>query len=132
MVELSHPARPRIIHTRKSAQLDPCLDRFARLFGYLKLNRLTSLLLDDLRPVQNLTVSGNISNQELYQIAGSEFAVNCRVEHRQLADVLCNLQPNPDSPYLFEFELQLLANELSLVPGSFADRKRHDVALFVG
>jgi len=61
-------------------------------------------LLNDLRPIQNLSVSGDISNQELHHIAGSEFAVNRQVEHRKLTDILCNLQPNADSPYLFKFE----------------------------
>jgi hypothetical protein len=42
-------------------------------------------------PIQNFSVSGNISNQELYHIAGPEFAINRHVEHRQLADVICNL-----------------------------------------
>jgi hypothetical protein len=46
---------------------------------------------------------------ESNQIAAAQLAVDGEVEQREFPGSMIQLQPNPDSPDLFQFERRLLA-----------------------
>jgi hypothetical protein len=58
-----------------------------------------------------------IPHSQLYEVAGSKFAVNGQIEQGEFAPTLGELQTNADRPDLSELERRLLTNELALVPG---------------
>ena len=106
---------------KKAATVDPCGECFARLCSDLESDGTHGLALYDTGSWCNLSVMGNVSNTEANEVTGSQFTVDGKVEESQLADIACQLQPYPNSPYFFELERRLLADELATVPGGARD-----------
>src|SRR5450631_1838522 len=96
---------------------DPGPDGFPRRLGNLELDGPLSLLLQYDRPRGHGLPVADIPDPELYEVAGSKFAVNGQIEQGEFPPPLGELQTNADGPDLSELERRLLTNELALVPG---------------
>ncbi len=83
--------------------VNPVSKSFTGLCCDLELYRLPGFLLHDHRTFQDLHTVGNVTYPELYQIAASEFTVDCQVEERKITDSIGDLESNPDSPDFLEF-----------------------------
>jgi hypothetical protein len=81
---------------------DPGRDRVPRLLGDLKLNRALGLLLHDHRPRHYPSTLDDIVDPESKWIAAAQLAVDGEVEQREFPGSMIHLQPNPDSPDLFQ------------------------------
>jgi hypothetical protein len=95
---------------------DPGRDCVPRLLGDLKLDRALGLLLHDHRPRHDPSALDDIVDAESHQIAASQLAVYGEVEQREFPGSMIQLQPNPDSPDLFQLQWGLLAEQLTFVP----------------
>jgi hypothetical protein len=58
----------------------------------------------------------NVANPQFRQIACAQFAVDCQIEHREVADSRRKLEADANGPDFLEFQRRLLARELALVP----------------
>jgi hypothetical protein len=67
------------------------LDRGAGLLGDLELNRPACLLLNDGGPVSNSAAGANIVDLQPQKIAASEFAIDSKIEKRQVAHSVLQL-----------------------------------------
>ncbi len=74
------------------------------LFSYLKLNRAMGLLLHERSSRQDTGTQRNIPDMQLHQITAAEFAINRKVEQREVSDSMSKLQSNPDSPNFLQFQ----------------------------
>jgi hypothetical protein len=78
------------------------------------------LLLHHNRPRGYGLALTNVSHLELYEIAGTEFAVDGEIEQGEFPATAGELQPNANSPYLFQLEGGLLPTILPLFQGGRA------------
>ena len=58
----------------------------------------------------------DILDAQLHQIARAQLAVNGKIKQRQFANMMGQLQANPDRPDFIQPQGRLLANKFSLVP----------------
>src|ERR1700722_20940997 len=58
----------------------------------------------------------DISNLQLEQVAGSQLAVDAKIEQRQFARSAEDLKPNADSPDFLKLEWSFLTHKFALVP----------------
>jgi hypothetical protein len=68
-----------------------------------------------------LTVT-DVANLQLEQVAGPQLAVDAKIEEGQFPCSTEDLEPDPDSPNLFEFERRLLTDNFAFVPRSGNNR----------
>jgi hypothetical protein len=57
------------------------INRLPSLLGDLEPNRLTRLLLPDPRPIEGVSIGGNILDLEGHNIATTQFAIDGKIEH---------------------------------------------------
>jgi hypothetical protein len=81
---------------------DPRGDRVPRLFSDLKLHRTLGLLLHDDCSGRDVTALHDIVDAKPDQIAPAQLAIDSEVEQREFPGAMIQLQPNPDSPDLFQ------------------------------
>ena len=98
------------------AQVQPVVKRRSRLFGDLKLDRTTRLVLDNRRPLSHTVAGSYVIDPKADEIATAQLAINGEVEHRQIAFATLDLKPDTNGPNLFRPKGALLANETALVP----------------
>ena len=84
------------------SHIQPLLQRGARLFGDLKLNRTAGLVLDNRRPVSHAAARIYVIDPEPDEIAAAKLAINGEVEHRQIAFAFAalHLKADTDGPDL--------------------------------
>jgi hypothetical protein len=91
---------------------NPRENRFAGWLGDFKLDRTLGLLLQDNGPRGDAIAAGDIPNAQPRQIAAPQFAVDCKIEQRQLAPSLAEFKADPDGPNIFELERGFFARRL--------------------
>ncbi|SEK05832.1 hypothetical protein SAMN05216550_1152 [Paraburkholderia tropica] len=91
------------------------------LLRCLGLNRSLRLLLHHHCTRTNMGTLADVLHLQPRQIARSKFAINCKIEHSQLANVRRHLEPGAYRPNFRKIQRRLLAGWFSLVP-------RHTVA----
>ena len=99
-----YPARKQELLRFQARRGDPGRDRVACLLGDLKLDRALGLLLHDHRPRHDPSALDHIVDAESNQIAAAQLAVDGEVEQREFPRSMIQLQPNPDSPDLFQLQ----------------------------
>jgi hypothetical protein len=127
------PARKQEVGRRQHCRLNPCPDTVAGLLCDLELDRPLSFLLHDRRSAGDSVPVANVANPQLRQIARAQFAVDCQIEHREIANSRRKLEADPNGPDFPELQRRLLPRQLALVPryprgDSFVNRF-HDVLL---
>lgn len=60
---------------------------------------------------------GNVSDVQADEVAATKFAVDCQVEHGEVANRMLVLKMNADCPDVLQLEGWLWAHEPPLVPG---------------
>jgi hypothetical protein len=97
--------------------IDPGANGLPRRLGDLELHgSLGFLLQHDRARGYGLTMT-DIAHLELYEIAGTELAVDGQIEQGEFAAPTGELQANANGPNLFQLEGCLLPDELALIPG---------------
>jgi hypothetical protein len=86
------------------------------LFGDLKPYRPAGLLLADRRSLNGVSVRGNILDFETDDIATTQFAVDGKIEQRQVALAVRHLKFGAYRPDVFWPERRLRPGQLALVP----------------
>ena len=86
------------------------------LLSDFKLDRRLCFLLHDHCPTRHSTAMGDIRYADLYQITGSQLAINGKIKQCNIAMAFINLQPNPNSPNFLQFQWRLLTDEFAFVP----------------
>ena len=95
---------------------DPSLYGFPCQLGDLELDWPAGLLLHHHRAGRHLSTVGDIRHPQLYQIASAELGIDRQIEQGEITNLVTKLQPDADSPNVFQLERRLLADQLSLVP----------------
>jgi hypothetical protein len=85
-------------------------------FSQLKLNRTPSFLLSNRDAVMQAPSSLNLSDFQLYQVAGSKFAVYCQIEEGKASFIATQLESDSYCPNVLWFERALLSDDPALVP----------------
>src|ERR1700751_2887154 len=106
----------------------PGVDRRSGLLGDLELNRPARLLLNNRSAVSDPAAGADIVDLQPHEIAPSEFAIDGKVKHREVAGSLLQLKPDPDGPHVLGLQRSLLTDEPSLIP-SIALRCRRLVSI---
>jgi hypothetical protein len=86
-------------------------DRCARLLSDLELHRPLRLLLDDDGACLDHAADGDVLDPKARQIAGAEFAVDGKIEEREIAAAALQLQRGANGSHLLLLERRLLADE---------------------
>src|SRR5213078_3199144 len=96
---------------------DPCGYRIPRLLGDLELHWSLCFLLHDNRTAGNVTALDHIVDAQRDQITPAQFAVDGKVEQCEVVPgSIIKLQPNPDSPDLFQLQRRFLTEQVAFVP----------------
>src|SRR5438552_9820254 len=95
---------------------DPCGYHIPRLLGDLELHWSLGFLLHDNRAAGDTTALDHIMDAQRDQITSAQFTVDGKVEQCEFPGSMIQLQPNPDSPDLFQLQRRLLAEQLAFVP----------------
>jgi hypothetical protein len=88
---------------------NPGGDRVPRLLDDLKLHRPLGLLLHNNRAGGNMTALDHIVDAEPDQIASAQLAIDGEIEQCKFPRSMIHLQPNSDSPDVFQLQRRLLA-----------------------
>ena len=96
---------------------DPCRDCGPRRLGQFELHRLLGLPLHDHRSGHYLTGVRHVPNPQIDEITATQLAVDCQVEHGQIADLVFIMEVDPNSPDVLWLQGWLLADQLAFVPG---------------
>ncbi len=83
------------------SHFQPFLQRNPGLLGDLELNRTASLVLDGRSPVPRVTAQCNVIDAKADEVATAKFAVDSKVEHRQITFAVLHLKPDANGPNLF-------------------------------
>ena len=98
--------------------LDPAVQRLTCVLRDLKLDRSTSLLLSYRRPMFDRAIGCYIFDRQSEEIAAAQLAVDCKVEHCEVAKTIAELKTGTNGPDMLRLERWFLSNELTLVPGA--------------
>jgi len=96
--------------------LDPVVQRPACVLRDLKLDRPASLLLSYRRPMFDRAIGCYIFDRQSEEIAAAQLAVDCKVEHCEIARTIAELKAGTNGSDVLRLERWLLSNELTLVP----------------
>jgi hypothetical protein len=83
------------------SQVQPVLQRCARLLGDLELHRTASLVLDNCGPVSHVTTCADVIDPKADKVAAPELAVDVEVEQREIACAVLDLKSDTNGPDLF-------------------------------
>jgi hypothetical protein len=97
---------------------DVVVDCLPCLLRQLKPDWPTGFLLANCRAIDCIPTRCNILDTKCDDIAAPQLAVDCEIEHRQVAYPPVHLQPGTDRPDMLRPQRRLLADELAVVPGS--------------
>ena len=97
--------------------VDPRRDGGPGRLGQLELHRPLRLSLDDHGSGQDLIGVHHVPHPQAHQITAAQLAVDCQVEHGQVADLMFVLQVESNGPDILWLERWLLAYQLAFVPG---------------
>lgn len=98
------------------SQVQPVLQRCARLLGDLELHWTASLVLDNCGPVSHVTTYADVIDPKADKVAAPELAVDGEVEQREIACAVLDLKSDTNGPDLLRPQGTLLADETALVP----------------
>jgi hypothetical protein len=101
---------------------NPGKDRFTSRLRDFELHRTLGFLLHDNRARRDSIAVGDIIDAQLHEIGAAQFAVERQIEQREFALAIAQLQTNPDSPNVPEFQGRFLSDQLAFVPGLAAAR----------
>jgi hypothetical protein len=96
---------------------DVIVDCLPRLFRQLKPDGPTRLLLPHCRAIDRIPARCDVLHPNCDDIAAPQLAVDCQIEHRQVARPSLHLQSGTDRPNMLCPQRRFLADELTLVPG---------------
>jgi hypothetical protein len=68
--------------------VDPCRNRRVGRLGQFELNRSLRLALHDHCSRQNLITVGNVANTQGHEVAASQIALDCQIEHSNVPNVV--------------------------------------------
>ena len=94
----------------------PLTDRGTGLLGNLELHRTLCFLPDDHRTLCNPITVGDIADEQLDQIARAEFAIDCKIEMRQVTSCPMQLETNANCRDIAKTKGCFLTDQLALVP----------------
>jgi hypothetical protein len=96
---------------------DVIVNGLPRLLRQFKPDGPTRLLLSYRRAIDRIPARCDVLDPKRDDIAAPQLAVDCEIEHRQIARPAAHLQSGTDRPNMFWPQRRLLADELALVPG---------------
>jgi hypothetical protein len=96
---------------------DVIVDCLPRLLRQFKSDWPTGLLLPHGGSIDRISARCHVVNPKCDDIAPPQLAVDCQIEHRQIARPSVHLQSGADRPNMFWPQWWLLADELALIPG---------------
>jgi hypothetical protein len=97
--------------------VDPRGDGQPGRLGQLELHRPLRLSLDDHGSGQVLIGVHHVPHPQAHQITAPQLAVDCQVEHGQVADLMFVLQVESNGPDILWLERWFLADQLAFVSG---------------
>jgi hypothetical protein len=74
------------------------IDRLSGLFAQFKSDRSPGLLLPHGCAIRRISTGGNILDSDGDDVAATKLAVDCQIEHRQIASATLDLAFRPDGP----------------------------------
>jgi hypothetical protein len=80
---------------------DVVIDRLPGVFGHLEPHRHAGLFLAHRCALDGVSVRRNVFHLEGDDIATAQLAVDCQIEHRQVALAVCDLELCADRPDVF-------------------------------
>lgn len=83
----------------------------------LELDRPLRLSLHDHRTRQNLVAVRDVANTQIDEVATPELAIDRKVEHGQVSNLMRALKLNSDCPDVLRFQRRFLTDQLAFVPG---------------
>jgi hypothetical protein len=120
------PAGKQVLITAKLRLLQPDTDGGSRMFRQLNLHWPLRFPLNHHGSREYLGPMRNVAYPKADEIAAAKLAVDSRIEHGQIADCMCVLKVNSDSPDVLRLQGWFLSDELSLVPHFAFFRDFHD------
>jgi len=98
------------------------IDGLAGLLAQFKSDRSPGFLLPHRCAIRRVSASGDIFDPDGNDITATKFAVDCQIEHGQIASAALDLKLCPDRPDVLRAERGLCPGQLSLVPGHLLGR----------
>src|SRR5216683_2203590 len=92
------------------------IDRLAGLFAQFKSDGSPSFLLSDRCAIGRVSASGDILDPNGDDITAAKLAVDCQIEHSQIASAAFDLEFRPDRPDVLGAQRRLCPRDLALVP----------------
>ena len=102
--------------TKHGTRCNPREYRSPRVLGYFELNWPPGLVLDDGCAIANAAAGDEVHDLEPNQITAARFAVDREIEQREVAQVVCELEPRSNGPDLPWQERTFLADQPPFVP----------------
>jgi hypothetical protein len=97
----------------------PIADCCSGLFGDLELDRPPRFLLDYRGAVLHSVSDAYVAHPEPHEVAAPQLAVDGEIKHSEIASAPFKLEPDANCPDILRSQRTFLANEPTLVPGSF-------------
>src|ERR1700737_1265401 len=107
------------------------IDRLAGLLAQLKSDWPPSFLLPDRCAIRRVPAGGNILDPDGDDITAAQLAIDCQIEHGQVASAAFDLKFRPDRPDVFGSQRWLCPGQLALVPGQPFMRRRGSIYLIL-
>jgi hypothetical protein len=101
---------------RSTPQLEPFEQAGASIVHQFELNRPAGLLLNDSGSCSNFSITNDIADPDLHQIAASKFTIDGEVKEGPVPDPSMLIEKEADRPDLARFERSLRTNLTSGVP----------------
>ena len=92
------------------------IDRLAGLLAQFKSDRPPSFPLPDSCAIRRVATAGDILDPDGDDIATTKLAVDCQIEHSQIASAALDLEFRPDRSDVFRPQRRFCSGQLSLVP----------------
>ena len=96
--------------------LEIIIDRLAGLLTQFKSDRSPGFLLPNRRAIRRVSACGDVLDPDGDHITSTKLAVDCQIEHGQIASAALDLKFRPDRPDVLRAERRLRPGQLSLVP----------------
>src|SRR5712671_2588752 len=121
---LPKPARKEVSPAPGTTTGKPILNRCACLLGNFELNRPTCFLLNHRRSVSHPAADTHVIGLQPDEITTPKFAVDSKVEQREVTFSPLQLEPDPYGPDISRLQRTFLADEAPLVPGIVLPTRR--------
>src|SRR2546430_11779204 len=109
------------------------IDGLAGLLAQFKSDGPPGFLLSDGCAIRRVSAGSDILDADGDDIAPTKLAVDCQIEHSQVASATLDLEFRPDRPDVFGTQWRLCSGHLTLVPGhSLKGRGGHSQLILHG